>query len=53
MIAATACITACYMLLAWQYRSPQRTWAGSIVAMAGLIHGGWFGTIPMWSSSRG
>jgi hypothetical protein len=26
------------MLLAWQYRSPQRTWAGSVVAMAGLIH---------------
>ena len=38
MVAATVCITACYMLLAWQYRSPERTWAGSMVALAGLIH---------------
>ena len=26
------------MLLAWQYRSPGRTWIGSLVAMAGLFH---------------
>ena len=38
LLAATVCITACYMLLAWQHRSPVRTWIGSMVALAGLVH---------------
>ena len=38
LVVATICITTCYMLLAWQYRSPGRTWIGSLVAMAGLFH---------------
>ena len=38
LVAATVCITACYMLLAWQHRSPARTWVGSLVALAGLVH---------------
>ncbi len=38
LLAATVCTVACYLLLAWQYRSPVRTWVGSMVALAGLVH---------------
>ncbi|MHC4177289.1 MAG: hypothetical protein ACYSWU_07275, partial [Planctomycetota bacterium] len=29
-------------LLAWTYRSPARTWAGSMLVLAGLVHTLWF-----------
>ena len=37
-IVAAAAIAAVYFVLAWLYRSSQRTWIASTVAMAGTIH---------------
>ncbi len=37
-IVASAAIAAVYFLLAWLYRSPQRTWAASLIALAGTVH---------------
>ena len=37
-LVASAAIAAVYFLLAWSYRSPQRTWAASSLALAGTIH---------------
>ncbi|MFZ5831834.1 MAG: hypothetical protein ACOY3P_17235 [Planctomycetota bacterium] len=35
---ATVCLSASYLILAWQRRWPHGTWIGSLVAMLGLIH---------------
>ena len=32
------CAAASYFLLAWGYRSAERTWVGSLIVMAGLVH---------------
>ena len=37
-IVASVAIAAVYFLLAWLYRSPERTWIASSVALAGAIH---------------
>jgi hypothetical protein len=37
-IVAAAAMAAVYCLLAWLYRSPRRTWAASLIALAGLVH---------------
>ena len=37
-IIASVAIAAVYFLLAWLYRSPERTWIASSVALAGAIH---------------
>ncbi|MFH1924336.1 MAG: hypothetical protein ABIP48_31175, partial [Planctomycetota bacterium] len=31
-------LSALYLLLAWEYRSVERTWAGSMIALVGLVH---------------
>jgi hypothetical protein len=38
LVVASAAIAAVYFLLAWLYRSPGRTWAASLIALAGTIH---------------
>ncbi len=38
MPAAAACLAAAWFLLAWLRRSPARTWIGSTVVLAGLLH---------------
>ena len=37
-IAAAACLVAVYFLLAWVQRSAERTWAGSLIVLAALVH---------------
>ena len=37
-VATTVLLTAIFMLMAWAYRSAWRTWAGSLVALAGMVH---------------
>lgn len=37
-VLAAGLIAAFYLLAAWGYRSPQRTWVGSMVVLAGLVH---------------
>ena len=37
-IAAATCLAALYFLLAWVQRSAERTWAGSMLVLAGLVH---------------
>jgi len=38
LVLAVGCLAALYLLLAWGYQSTARTWAGSMVLLAGLIH---------------
>ena len=38
MPTAAACLAAAWFLLAWLRRSPARTWIGSTVVVAGLLH---------------
>ncbi|MEE9602905.1 MAG: hypothetical protein V3V75_06345, partial [Thermoguttaceae bacterium] len=35
---ATVFLTVLYFMLAREYRSPERTWAGSMILLAGLVH---------------
>jgi hypothetical protein len=35
---AAVCLAAAWSLLAWTYRSPERTWTASLIALAGVIH---------------
>ena len=37
-VVAAACLAAVYFILAWQYRSPARTWIASCLLLAGLVH---------------
>ena len=37
-VVAAACLAAVYFILAWQYRSPARTWIASCLVLAGLVH---------------
>ena len=37
-VAAAACLAAVFFLMAWQYRSPERTWIASCLVLAGLVH---------------
>ena len=37
-IVATVAVSAAFFLLAWHYRSPARSWTGSLVAVVGTIH---------------
>ncbi len=37
-VLAASLAAASYLLLAWGYRSAERTWVGSMVVMAGLLH---------------
>ena len=37
-VLTTVCLSALYLLLAWGYRSVERTWAGSMILMFGLLH---------------
>ena len=38
LVGSLACIAAVFLLLAWQYRTPQRTWIGSLLVLAGALH---------------
>ena len=37
-IATTLCLAAVCFLMAWHYRTPLRTWAGSLIVLAGALH---------------
>ena len=37
-VVTAICAAAAYFLLAWGYRSADRTWVGSLIVMAGLVH---------------
>ena len=40
-VVTAICAAASYFLLAWGYRSAERTWVGSLIVMAGLVHALW------------
>jgi hypothetical protein len=37
-VLTVTCLAAVCFVLAWPYRSPARTWIGSLVALAGVVH---------------
>ena len=45
-------LAALCFLLAWTYRSPARTWAGSMLVLAGLVHTLWFNYDPWIGQPR-